>query len=404
MPELRLNALTRVFRSRETPALDGVSFVAPDGKCTAVLGPSGCGKTTLLRIIAGLEKQTSGLFVFNPTDHTGHHSDPEQPSSVRSLPHTYRVAMVFQTPALYKHLTGKKNILIGAKHARNGQPDIETLARSLDISHILEARPAHMSVGERQRVALAKALASKPDLLLLDEPLSSLDPHRKRAAIQLVRTLRDGVGQQLKLPTTLLVTHDQHEAAQLAHHMIVMRNGRVQQEGVPAHIFSQPATLFVARFVGEPPMNVLVGRVGNESGHMVFSCDRAGTDPIALDLPTIKDVAAQPVVLCVRPNRIDITPLESGQLCAVVQSAAHLGDQIELCCKLLDIPGQTIPDRLLDDVIQPADLGTWTVCLNPGVDVPALGSRVGLGFKAEDGHLFSLTNPEQPRLDCATGM
>lgn len=413
MPELRLITLTKTFRSREAPVLDRIDFTAPNGQCTAVLGPSGCGKTTLLRIVAGLEKQTSGSFVFGEEDCQG--------LSVRSRPDTHHVAMVFQTPALYRHMSARRNIEIGARQssdASGGPQRVDAIVRSLDVAHVLDARPGRLSVGECQRVAIAKALASQPDLLLLDEPFSSLDPHRKHAAVQLVRALRDANEKNVRLPTTLLVTHDQHEALQLAHHMVVMRDGRVHQQGAPMQIYRQPATLFVARFIGNPGMNVLVGTVRTtENGSLVFANPRIAGQRVGIGVSGADRVSDQPVALCVRPadvrmvsERASPTPGRESppvpgrvSLPATVGSVVELGDAIhvycDLSCDLHQRMSTPVPIELSDDVLGTRTMSRWVVVLPASSrTVPEMGSSVALWFDTESCHVFSLNQPDQPRL------
>jgi ABC-type sugar transport system ATPase subunit len=206
----------------------------------AVLGPSGSGKTTLLRAIAGLEPVDAGRVLIDGADQ----------ASV--APARRGVAMVFQSFALFPHLSVERNIAFGVR-ARGERTDgvLET-ARSLRLEGLLERRPGELSGGERQRVALARALVAGPRVLLLDEPLSNLDAQLRASARTEIRRVQERTG-----VTTLHVTHDQDEALALGHRVAVLHEGRVVQVGTPDELWERPASTWVARFVGTPPMNVL---------------------------------------------------------------------------------------------------------------------------------------------------
>jgi multiple sugar transport system ATP-binding protein len=231
-------------------ALDVSTLVIPPRSFTVVVGPSGCGKSTALRIISGLERPTGGRVLIGGVDAT------DQPSGERDL------AMVFQDFALYPHMTVAGNIgfplVLQARHDRRGGPSrqeitdrVREIAALLRIETLLGRRPAQLSGGERQRVAIARALVRRPAVLLLDEPLSSLDAQlRQHARAELVRLHRE-------LDTTVvLVTHDQGEALSMASNLVVLAAGRVAQAGPPAELFDRPCTVGVATFLGSPSMNL----------------------------------------------------------------------------------------------------------------------------------------------------
>jgi len=233
----------------EVPAVDGITLSVADGEFMALLGPSGCGKTTFLRIICGLEQQTSGDLIIGG-------------AVVNDIPPRARgVAMMFQSYGLYPHYTVRNNIGFplrtqGLPAAQIGRK-VDWASQMLGISHLLERRPRQLSGGERQRVALARALVREPTALLLDEPLSNLDAKLRASARQEIRQFQQRVG-----VTTIYVTHDQVEAMGMGDRIAVIDHGRVRQLGTPAEIYDDPADLFVATFVGAPPMNLITHNGG----------------------------------------------------------------------------------------------------------------------------------------------
>ncbi|HUC61240.1 MAG TPA: ABC transporter ATP-binding protein [Alphaproteobacteria bacterium] len=228
----------------DVPAVNGISLTVPDGEFMVLLGPSGCGKTTFLRIICGLERQTSGdLLIGNDL--------------VNDIPPRARgVAMMFQSYGLYPHFTVRHNIAFplktqGVQRAEIKQK-VEWASQMLGINHLLDRRPRQLSGGERQRVALARALVREPTALLLDEPLSNLDAKLRASARQEIKQFQNRVG-----VTTIYVTHDQVEAMGMGDRIAVIDHGIVRQVGTPSQIYDDPADRFVATFVGSPPMNIL---------------------------------------------------------------------------------------------------------------------------------------------------
>jgi multiple sugar transport system ATP-binding protein len=236
----------------EVSAVDGITLSVPDGEFMVLLGPSGCGKTTFLRIICGLERQTSGDLMIDG-------------NVVNDIPPRARgVAMMFQSYGLYPHYTVRKNIAFPLRTQRVPGPQIEKkvewASQLLGIGHLLDRRPRQLSGGERQRVALARALVREPTALLLDEPLSNLDAKLRASARLEIKQFQQRVG-----VTTIYVTHDQVEAMGMGDRIAVIDHGRVRQVGTPAAIYDDPADRFVATFVGTPPMN-LVARNGGYLG------------------------------------------------------------------------------------------------------------------------------------------
>jgi ABC-type sugar transport system ATPase subunit len=269
MARVRFDALTaelgRGVRARRV--LDRIDLDIADGTILAVLGPSGAGKSTLLRVVAGLEAPTSGRIVFDDRDVTA--LGPEQRD----------VGFVFQRFALYPHLDVAENIGFGlrVRHLPAATRDarVRALARVLQIEGLLARRPASLSGGEAQRVAIARALAIEPALLALDEPFSNLDARlRDDLRLELFRV------QRAFATTTLFVTHDQSDALSFADAIAVVRAGRIEQVGAPREIYDRPATEFVARFVGSPPMGFLRGPLPALDGAFVASANpRYGIRP-----------------------------------------------------------------------------------------------------------------------------
>ncbi len=233
-------------RFADIVALADFTLTVADGEFVTVLGPSGCGKSTLLRLIAGLDGLTTGAIRID-----GRRIDDLSPSQ-------RNVAMVFQSYGLYPHMTVRANIEFPLCMRRLPRAErrrqVEEAAALLELSDLLERRPAQLSGGQRQRVALARALVRQPAVFLLDEPLSSLDARLRAGVRQYIRAVQ----RRLRV-TTLYVTHDQTEAMTLGDRIVVIHQGRIQQAAPPATIYEEPANLFVAGFVGGPPMNLLPG-------------------------------------------------------------------------------------------------------------------------------------------------
>ena len=250
-------------------ALRGVDLVVEPGELVALLGASGSGKSTLLRTIAGLEQADAGRVLIDGGNQA-------------SVPPPRRgVAMVFQSFALFPHLSVERNIGFGLRARR--EPDtaerIREAARAVRLDGVLDRRPGELSGGERQRVALARALAARPRLLLLDEPLSNLDAQLRASTRTEIRFLQERTG-----VTALYVTHDQDEALALGHRVAVLRDGRIEQVGTPDEVWERPASTWVARFVGTPPMNVLrapIAGLDAPAGLIGFRAEDAVAEPAA---------------------------------------------------------------------------------------------------------------------------
>ena len=247
-----MSAITTTALVKQYPngvrAVDGVDLTIGDGEFFALLGPSGCGKTTLLRSIAGLEPITEGTLHIGDEDMTNRE------------PGERGVAMVFQDYALFPHMDVADNIAYPLRIRRVGKAERRATAAGtagrLSLDGLLERRPGQLSGGQQQRVALARAIATRPEVLLLDEPLSNLDARLRLEARSFLKELQS----ELRV-TSVFVTHDQAEALALSDRMAVMKDGKIQQVGTPREVFHRPANIFVASFIGANPMNLTPGVV-----------------------------------------------------------------------------------------------------------------------------------------------
>ena len=256
--EVKLQNLTKKFPSRDKKkqedvvAVNDFTFTIPDGKLIGLLGPSGCGKSTTLNLISGLQKPTGGRIFFGRDD-------------VTTLPPEKRgIGLVFQNYALYPHLTVRQNIQfpLGNLKGKNKLSKQEMLDRAVSaaklvqIEELMDRKPGELSGGQQQRVAIARALVKMPRVLLLDEPLSNLDARLRIQTREEIRRIQRETG-----ITTIFVTHDQEEAMSISDMIVVMKEGIVQQIGRPQQVYDSPANLFVAKFLGTPPINVFQGKV-----------------------------------------------------------------------------------------------------------------------------------------------
>ncbi len=255
-----LQNLTKVFpgrgkNARKVTAVDDFSFEIPDGKLIGLLGPSGCGKSTTLYLICGLQKPTGGKIFFGEDDVT------ELPPENRG------VGLVFQNYALYPHLTVLKNILFPLQNLKGNEkltkPEMRKraheAARLVQIDDLLDRKPSELSGGQQQRVAIARALVKIPRVLLLDEPLSNLDARLRLQTREEIRRIQ----RETKI-TTVFVTHDQEEAMSISDMIVVMKQGVIQQIGQPQQVYDDPVNLFVAKFLGTPPINMFQGRIEDQ--------------------------------------------------------------------------------------------------------------------------------------------
>lgn len=317
MASVRLEGITRKFEN--VVAIEDITFDVPDGQFWVLVGPSGCGKSTILRTIAGLDWATDGNLYIGE-------------SLVNDVPARARdVAMVFQNYALYPHMTVAENLSFGLRmrnaDAATIEKRVETVARSLDISHLLARKPKQLSGGQQQRVALGRAIAREPQVFLLDEPLSNLDAQ-----------LRDDTRAQLKLLhqrlgiTTIYVTHDQVEAMTLADQIVVLNRGRIQQIGEPQDIYAKPKNRMVAMFLGNPPMNVFrsiyIGECFHVSGQS-FHCPNAIKDKLQLTEGQSIDVGIRPEHIAImRESKSTRDAENTNQLILEVNVVEPLGREV----------------------------------------------------------------------------
>ncbi|SMF69584.1 carbohydrate ABC transporter ATP-binding protein, CUT1 family [Azospirillum oryzae] len=269
-------------------AIKGIDIAIQDGEFLVLLGPSGCGKSTLLRMVAGLEGITGGEIAIG--GRVVNHLDPKDRD----------IAMVFQNYALYPHMTVFDNMAYGLKI--RGIPKAEIRARVdkaaeiLELGRFLDRRPSQLSGGQRQRVAMGRAIVREPAAFLFDEPLSNLDAKLRTQMRVEIKRLQDRLG-----ITSLYVTHDQVEAMTLADRILVMNHGVAEQIGTPLEVYQRPASLFVAGFIGSPPMNVLDGRI-DDRGEAVLV---PGGQRLLLPRPRPTD-AGRPVKLGIRPEHMAV--------------------------------------------------------------------------------------------------
>lgn len=289
--KIRLEHLTKRFPNRnkkiaeDVIAVNDFDFEIPDGKLIGLLGPSGCGKSTALNLICGLETPTEGKIFFDDDD-------------VTQLPPENRgVGMVFQSYALYPHLTVKKNIMFPLENLKGDQKltkeqmeeKVLEAAKTVQIEELMERRPSEMSGGQQQRVAIARALVKMPRVLLLDEPLSNLDARLRIQTREEIKRIQNETN-----ITTIFVTHDQEEAMSISDMIVVMKAGVVNQIGKPQDVYDDPVNLFVAKFLGTPPINVYDGKI--KDGELYI-----GEDKI-LGKDYVKDTKDGDVYVGIRPE------------------------------------------------------------------------------------------------------
>jgi sn-glycerol 3-phosphate transport system ATP-binding protein len=290
-------ALDRVTKSwGEAPAVDQVSFSAAPGSLVALLGPSGCGKSTTLRLIAGLEDASTGTISIAGRDVT------RLPPAKRGL------SMVFQSYALFPHLSVAENILFGLKvrgHSRADQDErLKKAAGILGLEKLLDRKPSQLSGGQQQRVALGRAIVAEAPVCLMDEPLSNLDAQLRVEMRREIRSLQQRLGM-----TMIYVTHDQVEAMTMADQVVLMRHGRIEQDAPPGELYERPVTIFAARFVGTPPMNVIPARLVADQGDWPLMGAPAGR--------AVNDLA-----IGIRP---ELTRLAPGGVPATAMAVEYLG-------------------------------------------------------------------------------
>jgi multiple sugar transport system ATP-binding protein len=320
MGSVALDHVTKQFDG--TTAVDDLTLEVADEEFLVLLGPSGCGKSTALRMVAGLEQPTSGSIRIG--ERVVNHVEAKDRD----------VAMVFQSYALYPHMTVRRNIEFPLRSRKVAAAErtqlVEDAAQSLGLDGLLERKPAQLSGGQRQRVALARAIVRRPQAFLMDEPLSNLDAKLR------VQTRAELVELQRRLAATVVyVTHDQVEAMTMGHRIAVLDGGVLQQIAPPQEVYARPANLFVARFIGSPPMNTVDGTVASHG------------DGLAVDLPggrvplpdalavAVRAAGITDVVVGARPEDLRFVS-EGGGVVASVVAVESLGHERHVACRLPD--------------------------------------------------------------------
>jgi multiple sugar transport system ATP-binding protein len=350
MSKVNFDGITKRFG--EVVAVDSLDLAVDDREFMVLLGPSGCGKTTALRMVAGLETITDGTLTIG--ERVVNHTDARDRD----------IAMVFQSYALYPHMTVRRNIESPLTAARGDRridraerdARVKEAAGILGLEPYLDRKPGALSGGQRQRVALARAIVRRPEVFLMDEPLSNLDAKlRTQTRLELVDLWR-------RLETTFVyVTHDQVEAMTMATRIAVLSEGRLQQVGVPQHVYERPANLFVASFIGSPPMNTITGVAGAVEGRAAVMVD-AGAVPVTNTASVQRDAG---VVVGVRPEHVHVG---GDDVRATVANIEQLGHERHVVC----VVGEQ----------------RWTVRQESREPIPRVGAAVGLSIDPSQVHLF----------------
>jgi ABC-type sugar transport system ATPase subunit len=357
MGDIRFERVRKVYGDKVV-ALEEFSLVIPSPSLVVLVGPSGCGKTTLLRIIAGLEKPTSGEIYLG--DERLDTVDPRRRD----------VAMVFQNYALYPHMTVRENLSFGLKIRKTPRAAIvqkvEEVSKSIEIGELLDRRPAELSGGQRQRVALGRAIVREPKVFLFDEPLSNLDARLRDDMRYLIKRLY----QRLRR-TTVYVTHDQVEAMTIGEMLVVLKDGRIHQVGSPSECYTHPADAFVASFLGSPPMNLLDGRFLAGESAVVFADESRLALTETLSRRLAKGEVSE-VTIGVRPEDIAIGE-KTGR-----------GEPLALSGVIV------ASETLGHDVLAHVDLGWREVVVRKRTRQPAaVGEKVSLSFSEASIHFFA---------------
>jgi multiple sugar transport system ATP-binding protein len=347
-------------------AVEGLTLEIADGEFLILVGPSGCGKSTALRMVAGLEKISDGTITI------GDHVVNDVPPKDRDI------AMVFQNYALYPHMTVEKNLGFGLRRHRTPRDEVrrrvDEIGRMLGLESLLGRRPGQLSGGQRQRVAMGRALVREPEVFLLDEPLSNLDAKLRVEMRAEVKRLQERLG-----VTTIYVTHDQVEAMTLGERIAVLSDGVLQQVGSPQDVYDHPANVFVAGFIGSPPMNLLKGT--SASGRIA-----AGD----LELEDVR-VPDGDVLVGIRPEALrPVGEDHPGPGFEVrVDVVEPLGDEVlvhgSVQAKGVAVPTGTEDATLLADAV--TDRGTVRLRLPPR-ERPNPGSRLHVAVAPEEVHVF----------------
>ena len=365
MAGVTFDAVTKVYPGRVV-AVRGLSLGVGDGEFLILVGPSGCGKSTALRMVAGLERISEG------TISIGGRVVNDVPPKDRDI------AMVFQNYALYPHMTVEKNLAFGLRQ-RKTRPEevrrmVDEISRMLGLEDLLRRRPGQLSGGQRQRVAMGRALVREPEVFLLDEPLSNLDAKLRVQMRAQLKRLHERVG-----VTTIYVTHDQVEAITLGERIAVLSDGVLQQVGPPQDVYDHPANVFVAGFIGSPPMNLLEGTASD--GRVVVG-------EVELDRVRAPD---GPVLVGIRPEGLrPVGSDDAGVTFEVgVDLVEPLGDEVLVHGSIEGLDGHVRTPGADDGLLAEADGSGSTVTIRlPPEERPPAGSRLRVGFAPNAVRLF----------------
>jgi multiple sugar transport system ATP-binding protein len=393
---VRFEALSKTYPGRrgETPVevLRQLDLTINDGEFLVLVGPSGCGKSTLLRLLAGLDRPTSGEILIG-----------DRPVSL-VRPAQRNVAMVFQSYALYPHLSVRDNLSFGLRRSQVRSPwqhlhdqccratrgwpralrirsnreqqiaeQIQTVAKALELEPLLDRLPKELSGGQKQRVALGRAMARKPSVFLMDEPLSNLDAKLRNSTRTRIVELQRALG-----TTTVYVTHDQVEAMTMGHRIAVLNQGTLQQLGTPMELYNWPSNLFVAQFIGSPPMALLPVCVGPNATLML------GDRRLPMEGPLVEvlfSLEGRQLTAGLRPEGWRLAPATNRNLTAEVSHCEVLGNEQVVTCRLLD------GDHLIQVRTPPVPL------YRPGQTVHLSPDPRGWRLFDEDGNAISTPDP-----------
>ena len=349
---LELKQIKKAFG--KVQVIHGVDLAIEEGEFVVFVGPSGCGKSTLLRLIAGLDDPTSGDILL-------------QGKRVNTVPASERgLSMVFQSYALYPHMSVRQNLSFGLENIRMDRAEIDRrvdgAATLLQIDHLLDRRPGQLSGGQRQRVAIGRAIVREPIVFLFDEPLSNLDAELRLQMRVEISNLHAQLGN-----TMIYVTHDQVEAMTMADRIVVLRGGRIEQQGKPLDLYNHPANKFVAGFIGAPQMNFLKGRLDGSTAHL--DCGMSHAVPVS--------GPAQEITLGIRPEAIEVSLDGVGDAQVKVQNYEQLGAITYIYTAFEN--GETLTVQL------------------PRQIPLRRGQMIGVSFDAEAAHVFGADDTALPR-------
>lgn len=331
---IKIEGLRKEF-GRDVVALDDINLEFEDSTFIALLGPSGCGKTTTLNCVAGLLEPTSGKIFFDDQDVTD------------LQPKDRNIGMVFQSYALYPHMRVIDNIAFSLKQKKVSKEErhakAREIAKKLQIEHLLDRRPSELSGGQQQRVSMARALIKNPKVLLLDEPMSNLDARLKIEIRDEIKRLQQDTG-----ITAILVTHDQEEAMAMADKIAILDNGQIQQFDTPEMLYHHPRNLFVAHFMGNPPMNFIDAELVKEKEELYLVSETFRT-PLKKELyDKVENQIGKQVVIGVRSHQVDVSLTEkTGYIPMRVQITENLGKEIMISGYVdQSFTRVTIPEKL----------------------------------------------------------